>query len=133
MELVHEAEEYQQTPRSLFQGEAAQAMAQVAPYLVALDPASAYLESWVEWWGNNAGVLLTTAVDEPTLFQHLRSVFVVQDETGQEHFFRYYDPRVLRVFLPTCSPGEKTEFFGPVSCYFVEGTDPESLLTFRAL
>jgi hypothetical protein len=34
--------------------------------------------------------------------------------------FRWYDPRVLRVYLPTCTENELDMLFGPLSSYFVE-------------
>jgi hypothetical protein len=45
--------------------------------------------------------------------------------------FRYYDPRVLRTYLPTCSQQDLGEFFGPVLNYVVEGEDPAELLRFQ--
>lgn len=54
------------------------------------------------------------ACDQNTLYNHLREVFISRDENGQEYFFRFYDPRVLRSFLPTCQSEELREFFGPI-------------------
>jgi hypothetical protein len=51
-------------------------------------------------------------------------------EDGRELYFRFYDPRVLRVFLPTCTLQQTAEFFGPVSSYLVEGEQASILLTF---
>ncbi|KIH82848.1 hypothetical protein UCMB321_3303 [Pseudomonas batumici] len=34
--------------------------------------------------------------------------------------FRYYDPRVLSVFLPTCTDEEFTKFLGPLNRLLVE-------------
>jgi hypothetical protein len=45
--------------------------------------------------------------------------------------FRYYDPRVLRAFLPTCTLEEANTFFGPVDAFVAEGHAGESLLRFR--
>jgi hypothetical protein len=45
--------------------------------------------------------------------------------------FRYYDPRVLRVYLPTCWPAEVSTFFGPVSAFITGGDDPGEILEFR--
>jgi len=46
---------------------------------------------------------------------------VVKDERGNRLVFRYYDPRVLRVYLPTCSPSELRTVFGPIECFWAEG------------
>jgi hypothetical protein len=37
--------------------------------------------------------------------------------------FRFYDPRVLSIFLPTCLPEQITEMFGPVTRFFAEAHD----------
>ena len=60
----------------------------------------------------------------------MRRFLTVYDHTGKPMYFRYYDPRVLRVFLPTCTPAEQQTMFGPVQSYFAEDEDPDSLLEF---
>jgi hypothetical protein len=130
-ELAFEAETRFGLPiRMLFQGEAAQYMGDVAPYFIPIDPEGEYLDRWAASWGKNAGILLTSFADPDTLFRHLREIFVVKDEEGQEYFFRYYDPRVLRVFLPTCSPEEALKFFGPVRLTLTEAEEPAAILKF---
>lgn len=47
-------------------------------------------------------------------------------------FFRLYDPRVLRAFLPTCSERQLEELFaGVVSAYVAEGESPGEVHVFR--
>jgi len=57
----------------------------------------------------------------------------VQTEDGRELYFRFYDPRVLRIFLPTCNAEEAATFFGPVRQFLVEAQDAETLLQFSLL
>jgi hypothetical protein len=45
--------------------------------------------------------------------------------------FRYYDPRVLRVYLPTCNAEELATVFGPIETFWTEGSDPATLLEFH--
>ena len=54
-------------------------------------------------------------------------------EDGRELYFRFYDPRVLRIFLPTCNAAETATFFGPVGQFLVEAQDAETLLRFSLL
>jgi hypothetical protein len=54
----------------------------------------------------------------------------VYDATGKPMLFRYYDPRVFRIFMPTCNTAELSEVFGPAAYYIMEDTDPWSLLRF---
>ena len=130
-ELAFEARDRFKLPiRMLFQGEAAEYMDDVAPYLIPIEPESEYLESWAQRWGKNIGILLTSSADPLKLYRHLRGIFVVKDEEGQEYFFRYYDPRVLRTYLPTCTPTEVRAFFGPVSALLTEGSTPDTMLRY---
>ena len=100
---------------TLFLGDLASTVAHVGPCLVVLgDQRSAFLARWTDACGTHAGVLLESDAPLDALCDHLRHVFVAMDEEGQEYFFRFYDPRVLRTFLPTCRPEELREFFGPI-------------------
>ena len=45
--------------------------------------------------------------------------------------FRFYDPRVFRDFLPTCTPKEAIAFMGPITTWWVESEDSSKLLGFR--
>jgi hypothetical protein len=49
--------------------------------------------------------------------------------SGERVYFRFYDPRVMRVFLPACTPEDTTQFFGPIQNYLVEDRTPEQLLS----
>ena len=42
--------------------------------------------------------------------------------------FRYYDPRVLRAFLPTCTRDELRTVFGGIECFWIEGEEPGVML-----
>jgi hypothetical protein len=44
--------------------------------------------------------------------------------------FRYYDPRVLEVFLPACSAAQRKEFFGPVQHFYAESDAGKSVLRY---
>lgn len=116
----------------LYRGELAPDMAAVAPYLVRLENGSAFAR-WVveQGWGGHWGIFALTGADLRTMRQHFRRLLQVYDENGKPLLFRYYDPRVLRVYLPTCNAEETAEFFGPVSCFAAEGEDPTVLLRFQ--
>jgi len=105
---------------TLFSGDLAVNLSHVGPCLIELDNPAGFLALWVKEIGKYAGVLIQTNQSLDDLYRHLRKIFVVADESGQEYFFRYYDPRVLRTFLPTCTPAELDEFFGPVVKWIAE-------------
>jgi hypothetical protein len=55
----------------------------------------------------------------------------VQTADRRKLLFRYYDPRVLRVFLPTCDPAQLWQIFGPIQRFDMEGADSSQFLRFR--
>lgn len=116
----------------LYRGELAPDMAEVAPYLVRLEPETEFAE-WVfaEGWGKHWGVFALAHASLREMRRHFRSFLTVYDPEGRPLLFRYYDPRVLRVYLPTCDARELQTVFGPVSAYLLEGEDPNELLRFE--
>jgi hypothetical protein len=111
--------------RCLFTGTLEPDMAVVAPYLVELEQSSAFTRRLLaEGWGQNWGVFLTSQLALPALWRHVRGQVHVYGPRLEPLFFRFYDPRVLRSYLPTCSPEQLAEFFGPVDFYIAEGEDP---------
>lgn len=115
----------------LYTGEVALDLAEVAPYLVRLEPKSEFTE-WVigEGWGKHWGVFVVAAAEFLDVRHHLRHFLIVYDKDGKSFYFRFYDPRVLRTYLPSCNPGELAEFFGPLKTWVMEDEDPVSLLRF---
>ena len=50
---------------------------------------------------------------------------------GTPLYFRYYDPRVLRSFLPTCSPAQLKQMFGPVDAFLAESEAADAVTIYR--
>src|SRR4051794_18563186 len=116
----------------LYRGELDLDIAEVAPYVVLLEPNTEFTDLVLnQGWGNHWGVFALTPADLFTMRQHLRRFLTVHDTSGKPLLFRYYDPRVLRVYLPTCNSEEITSFFGPVSKFFMESDDSAVALTFQ--
>ena len=117
--------------RSLYEGPQGAQLSHFAPYIVRLPKESPLLETLVEkGWGNSWGVYLTCASELQEVRRHLRQFLEVQLPDSKQVYFRFYDPRVLRVFLPTCTADEVNKFFGPVSQYLMEDEKPDKLLQF---
>ena len=120
------------TLQSLYEGQGAHELARWAPYLLALPPRSALLETLLqEGWGKSWGCFCTTHVPFNDMRRHLRRFLMVQLEEGSQVYFRFYDPRVLREFLPTATHAELLHFFGPVGEWLMESADTRSLLRSR--
>ena len=114
----------------LYAGQLPRELEMVAPHLVELPREHRLVDRLVdEGWGHSWGVFLK--IDDPSnLRHHLRKFLKVQDQRGRSLLFRYYDPRVLRSFLPTCSAAELREYFGPVRSFVAEGEDGDSVVEF---
>jgi hypothetical protein len=113
---------------SLFRGDLAPQLDHVAPHLVLVDLESEFTALWVEHFGENMGVLFLTKEKPEDVCNHLRSILIVKDENDEEYLFRYFDPRVLRLFLPTCTWEEAREFFGPIKKIIFESEESNILL-----
>lgn len=115
----------------LFAGALTPALAAAAPYLVHLYRGEPFTRELIEMgWGKSWGVFVAAPVAMEPLRRHFRTILRVRDERGRRLLFRYYDPRVLRVYLPTCSEPELDTVFGPVRHFFAEDREPGTLLRF---
>jgi hypothetical protein len=104
----------------LYRGELPPALENASPWLVRLVPGHPALDSFLLRWGSAWGILLACAAPSRELRRHLRRFLRVRTEEGRILAFRYYDPRVLRAYLPTCTAEEIAAFFGPVSTFVAE-------------
>ncbi len=116
---------------SLYTGRSADLLADYAPYLFSFDPQSAF-SKWffANGWSNAWGIFCQTAVSGQELHRHFRRFLLVELEGGKPIYFRFYDPRVLRQFLPTCNAYQLRDFFGPIHYFWVEDDDPDYGLYF---
>jgi hypothetical protein len=103
----------------------------VSPYLVPLDYDDKKTRKFLtNAWGNHWGVFLRCDTSQERLRRHLRSFVSVRDPGGKRLLFRYYDPRILRTYLPTCTKSELEYIFGPIECFWTESKNPDHLLDF---
>jgi len=115
----------------LYRGELEPDMASVAPYLVKLEFDHRFTKLVCEkGWGKHWGIFVITPadVDIRVLRQHFRKFLKVLSPDNKTLYFRYYDPRVLRVYLPTCNAEEIRIVFGRVSNYIIEDEDSSVML-----
>lgn len=113
----------------LFTGELAPDMQFVAPYLVRLLPKTPFTE-WVfkECWGRHWGIFAHSRAPINEMRKHFGSLVTVYDESGVPLIFRFYDPRVMGKFLPTCDAEQLQTFFGAVDAFFAESEDKQNLM-----
>jgi hypothetical protein len=108
---------------SLFVGAAEKKCWDLAPYLIAVQ------EATLDWmmqtiWNAPCGVFILSRSGLETLRTHFRRFLIVQLPDGERWYFRYYDPRILKIYLSNCHADELEVFFGPVRAFGVP--EPES-------
>jgi uncharacterized protein DUF4123 len=101
---------------SLYRGDAEQDLAAIAPYLVRVDPDTL---DWIAGtlWSDPWGIFAVSEAGMDAVRTHFRKFLLVDAPDGDQWYFRFYDPRVLARFLPTCDAAQLTDFFGPVKSF----------------
>ena len=104
---------------SLYKGRADERHWDIAPYLARLDP---NLQRWIKdmLWHGPWGIVLSADQTLEDLRNHFRKFLMVKDLDGDQMYFRFYDPRVLPVFLGSCKERELEDFFGPIDAFWAK-------------
>lgn len=92
-----------------------------APYLVHLSAATPQSREMLHRCSEEPwGILLSSpsSVTTTQLRVHFKKLLWVRDEQGRKLYFRFYDPRVLSVYLPTCTKDERRTMFGPAQLLY---------------
>jgi hypothetical protein len=109
---------------SLYSGPRAELLARGAPYLVAVPRGSHFQRQlWDHAWGESWGIFLASNAGFAAVRTHLRRLLRAVLPDGRKALFRFYDPRVLRVYLPSCSDDERPRFHGPITRFVCEHED----------
>jgi hypothetical protein len=120
--------------RCLYRGEIDDDLLLSAPHLLRLTkPASVALKLLKAMFDKNAGILarVDKGTDIDQVRRHFRRFLLVQTPEKKTVYFRYYDPRVLRVYLPTCNEAELHVLFGKqVLNYIVPSGEGFGVLVF---
>ncbi|SDZ68421.1 DUF4123 domain-containing protein [Pseudomonas sp. NFIX28] len=117
----------------LYAGELSPSLSAAAPYLLHLDPHQPYTRQLLEdSWGQSWGCFVVAAahVSLRDLREHFRTLLRVADPKGNILVFRFYDPRVLRLYLPTCTALERAALFGPARALIAETGTGHSLVNY---
>lgn len=101
---------------TLYRDPAGEQLAAIAPYLVRAD---AELLEWIAGtlWTDPWGIFAVSTAGFDAVRTHFRKFLLVDGPDDDPWYFRFYDPRVLAKFLPTCEAAQLTDFFGPVAAY----------------
>jgi hypothetical protein len=115
---------------SLYNGTAQEDYWAIAPYLCKADPE---LLGWIKGslWKEPWGIIAISKADFGEMRAHFRKFLMVQSPEGEYWYFRFYDPRVLPVFLESSTQEEAQELFGPVQAYALADPGAEKLSLLR--
>jgi hypothetical protein len=98
-----------------------------APYLVAIGKRAETLPRLLRGWGRSWGIFAASTAPIDEVRQHFRRMLLVRAE-GRTLYFRFYDPRVLRKCVRSCSEAEAISLLGPMESYVLEGERGKSLV-----
>ncbi len=117
--------------RCLLTGKLEPDMQEVAPYLIHLVEDAPFTR-WLmdNGWAQNWGIFLTSQGDLGEVWRHMRQHMHVFDPNRRRLYFRFYDPRVLAAFLPTCDVQQLEAFFGRVDLFIAERDGGQGALAF---
>jgi hypothetical protein len=108
----------------LFAGDLPWQLQMTAPYLVHLRSDDRLTRAIAEQgFGRAWGIFFRSDAGIKNLRRHFRGFLRVKDQRNRRLLFRYYDPRVMRLYLPTCTRPELETVFGPVKEYLLEDED----------
>lgn len=115
----------------LYQGGDDASYAEVAPYLMKLDEATL---RWMQ--GSLAsdpafGIFVVADINLEGLRRHFRRLLVVLSPAETKMNFRFYDPRVITIFLDCCTAEDLDDFYGPVELFGVPTDDASGALLHR--
>jgi hypothetical protein len=109
-------------------GDVPPVLARVAPHLVAVGDDTPIVGMFAGEGRNRSwGVMLRSEASIDELATHLYGLVRARLPDGHDVLFRFYDPRVLRAYLPTCTLQELAQVFGPIESFLVEQGDGQWL------
>lgn len=100
--------------QSLYRRTAYSDLLDIGPLLVPVSTDSPLAHAFVREWSATAGIWLESEAAEEVVLEHLRSLIHVRVEGDATVLFRYYDPRITRLWLSDLAPPERDRLMGPV-------------------
>lgn len=109
----------------LFAGRLNPQLLQVSPYVVELAPSDPLSKLWrSQGWGKNWGILIASSESLPYVRRRLRHFTQAKLPSGEGPvLFRFWDPRVFRIYMPLVEPDQLAPWFQGIERYIVETED----------
>ena len=116
----------------LFEGRLDEALKAVSPHVVELSPADPLSRMWrTRGWGEAWGILFSSRANLATVRRRMRHFTQAKLPDGAGPvLFRFWDPRVFRVYMPLVEPADVAPWFQDIDRYIVETEDGKGSLRF---
>ncbi len=133
--IYHMLQTYESNFYSLYFGDEAENLEQVAPYLIKLKECDLFTDWYIKnVYGNAASILVTSIKSEFEIQDHLQNytkpLMEFKTDEGikfQEVFLAFYDPRVFPNYLRSISLEHRVAFLQPFKAVFYEGLESTTL------
>jgi hypothetical protein len=127
-DLVHDA----LFPMCLFRTDVVSPLGRAAPYLVPVAHAERLIEAWrTHGLGQSWGLFLSSSEEQARIRHRLRTFNQAKLPDGRVALFRWWDPRVFRVYLPTCNADDLATLFAGIDRYVCENEDGAGFTLYR--
>ena len=114
----------------LYQGKLNPEVARHCAHLVELGPADPLTQLWSrQGWGQAWGMWLESRAEFRSVWRRLRhfTQAILPDGSGPV-LFRFWDPRVLRVYMPLVEAEQLPDWFKDIDAYMLETEDGQGAL-----
>ncbi|KIQ37857.1 DUF4123 domain-containing protein [Pseudomonas viridiflava] len=98
----------------LYQSTAYEAIVECGPMLVEITTNETLQKLFRDKWRSDSGIWLESNSSHIELIEHLRSLVHVKLESGMTALFRYYDPRITRLWLTAMDTVQRDYLLGPI-------------------
>ena len=131
-ELRYKIYDWEPISECLWSGHLEPDVEETAPYLALLQHDHPFTDWLIQnGWGRHWNIFITSTADFRSFRTQMKKLQLVRSPEGKTLLFRFYDPRVLSIFLPTCDGEQLEEMFEEVNDYFIEKPEADALLVNR--
>jgi hypothetical protein len=130
-ELRFKIYDWQPQSQCLWSGKLEPDIEEVAPYMVELERNSDFT-LWLikNGFENNWNIFVASQLEPKAFRKQIRKLQLVRSDEGKTMMFRFYDPRVMAVYLPTCDMEQLKETFEGLERVYVPRARSLSLNTY---
>ncbi|MCW8090317.1 DUF4123 domain-containing protein [Alteromonas sp. ASW11-130] len=128
-ELRFKLYDWQPISSCLWSGDLEPDIEEVAPYMVKLEK-GADITEWLikEGWGNHWNIFVSSILNPKEFRKQIRKLQLARSPEGKTLFFRFYDPRVLEIFLPSSDAQQRVDVFMKIERFYFPSSEMNSLL-----